>query len=105
MGRARYPAARRLMITADCGGSNSPETDQPRCRSCGLTPKCGIVEALRRPDRGGSIDVAAHGKDTPIRPVPGMEQRHSPRTPRHQGGEVRLTRFSGDGGEKFSPAA
>ena len=22
MGRARYPAARRLMITADCGGSN-----------------------------------------------------------------------------------
>jgi hypothetical protein len=26
MGRARYPAASRLMITADCGGSNSVRT-------------------------------------------------------------------------------
>ena len=26
LGRARYPRARRLLITADCGGSNSPRT-------------------------------------------------------------------------------
>jgi hypothetical protein len=26
MGRRRYPAAQRLLITADCGGSNSPRT-------------------------------------------------------------------------------
>jgi len=24
MGRERYPAARKIMITADCGGSNGP---------------------------------------------------------------------------------
>lgn len=26
MGKKRYPAAKRLLITADCGGSNSPRT-------------------------------------------------------------------------------
>ncbi len=26
MGKKRYPTAKRLLITADCGGSNSPRT-------------------------------------------------------------------------------
>ena len=43
MGKKRYPSARRLLITADCGGSNSPRTRLWRWELQRLANKTGLA--------------------------------------------------------------
>jgi hypothetical protein len=42
MGRRRYPRAERLLVTADCGGSNSPRTRLWRWALQGFADKTGL---------------------------------------------------------------
>ena len=43
MGKKRYPSAKRLLITADCGGSNSPRTRLWRWELQRLANKTGLA--------------------------------------------------------------
>lgn len=43
LGRKRYPSARRLLITADCGGSNSPRTRLWRLELQRLADETGMI--------------------------------------------------------------
>jgi transposase len=43
LGQKRYPSARRLLITADCGGSNSPRTRLWRLELQGLADETGMI--------------------------------------------------------------
>ena len=43
MGKKRYPSAKRLLITADCGGSNSPRTHLWRWELQRLANKTGLT--------------------------------------------------------------
>ena len=50
MGKKRYPSARRLLITADSGGSNSPRTRPWRWELQRLANRTGlIVEVCHHP--------------------------------------------------------
>jgi len=46
MGKKRYPAAKRLLITADCGGSNSPRTRLWRWELQKFSNQTGVKVAL-----------------------------------------------------------
>ena len=50
LGRKRFPSAKRLLITADCGGSNSPRTRLWRCELQRLANTTGLrVEVCHFP--------------------------------------------------------
>jgi hypothetical protein len=50
MGRKRYPKAKRLLVTADSGGSNSPRTRLWRCELQRLANKTGLnIECAHYP--------------------------------------------------------